>query len=422
MTLSRLLRWLLVLAFFGVPAALAAAALLAIEDQPRVDQDIQVTVEHIERAKAILDRHNIRRRTGSLAAITVRADDAAAAANYAAKHFGHGSARLKLGMGEASVAVSLPLRQGPLSGFINLDATLQQTGALPSLRDVRIGRLPLPDWLANLCARGAIAWAGRNPSYKDGVEAVRAVRFSPQALRVVYVWRQDLPQRIGRSVASSDNFDHLRPYQERLAALSTAARKTSLADLIGPMFALVSERVAQGDDPAEASRSALLVLTLHTVGQPLWEVAPAAKAWRQPAPQRVSLNDRPDTAEHFIVSAALAAYADTQVADVLGIYKELSDSRGGSGFSFNDLAADRAGTRFGERAVAARTARTHQQRLARGITESDLLPPVADLPEDMQEADFARRFGGIDGEPYRRLAADIERRLDTLPLLAPRGG
>ena len=171
------------------------------------------------------------------------------------------------------------------------------------------------------------------------------------------------------------------------------------------------------------ARAALLVLTLHTVGQPLWEVAPAAKTWRQPVPQRVSLNERPDTAEHFLVSAALAAYADTQVADVLGIYKELSDARGGSGFSFNDLAADRAGTRFGERAVAQRTAQPHQQRLARGVTESDLLPAIADLPEDMQEAEFMRRFGGINGEPYRRLTADIERRLDALPLLAqPRGG
>lgn len=418
----RLLRWLLVSAVVAVPATLAAAALLAVEDQPRVDQDIPVTVEHVERAKALLDRHNIKRRPGSLAAITVRADDAAAAANYAAKHFGHGSARLQLGTGEATLALSLPLRQGPLSGFVNVDATLRQGASLPTLRDVRIGRLPLPDWLANLCARAAIAWAGRQPTYKDGVEALRTVRFSPQAMRVVYVWRQDLPQRIGRSVASSDNFDHLRPYQERLAALSTATIKTSLADLIGPMFALVTERVAQGDDPAEASRSALLVLTLHTVGQPLWEVAPAARNWRQPVPQRVSLNDRPDTAEHFLVSAALAAYADTQVADVLGIYKELSDSRGGSGFSFNDLAADRAGTRFGERAVAPRTALAHQQRLARGVTEGDLLPSIADLPEDMQEADFTRRLGGVNGEPYRRLAADIEQRLDTLPLLARRGG
>lgn len=418
----RVLRWFIVLIVLGVPAALATAALFAVEHQPRVDQDVQLTLEHIERAKALLDRHNIRRRTGSLAAITVRADDAAAAANYAAKHFAHGSARLTLGMGEATVALSLPLRQGPLSGFLNIDAKLQQTAALPTLRSVRIGRVPLPDWLANAFARAALAWAERNPSYQDGVSALRAVRFSPQALRVVYVWRQDLPQRIGRSVASSDDFDHLRPYQERLAVLSTATRKTSLAELIGPMFALVAERVAHGDDAAEAARAALLVLTLHTVGQPLWEVAPAARNWPQPVAQRVSLNDRPDTAEHFLVSAALAAYADTQVADVLGIYKELSDSRGGSGFSFNDLAADRAGTRFGERAVAPGTAKSHQQRLARGVTENDLLPPIADLPEDMQESEFARRFGGVSGEPYRRLTAEIERRLDALPLLAQRGG
>ena len=41
-----------------------------------------------------------------------------------------------------------------------------------------------------------------------------------------------------------------------------------------------------------------------------------------------------------------------RLSDVIGLYKEIEDSRGGSGFSFNDIAADRAGTRFGEKAVA----------------------------------------------------------------------
>ena len=40
-------------------------------------------------------------------------------------------------------------------------------------------------------------------------------------------------------------------------------------------------------------------------------------------------------------------------------------ARGGSGFSFNDLAADRAGTRFGDTAVS--DAARLQARVARGV-------------------------------------------------------
>ena len=68
-------------------------------------------------------------------------------------------------------------------------------------------------------------------------------------------------------------------------------------------------------------------------------------------PQNVTLDGREDFAKHFIVSAAIAAFADTALADAIGLYKEIDDARYGSGFSFNDIAADRAGTKFGEKAV-----------------------------------------------------------------------
>lgn len=51
-------------------------------------------------------------------------------------------------------------------------------------------------------------------------------------------------------------------------------------------------------------------------------------------------------AMHFISSAAIAAYTDTVLSDAIGLYKELEDARSGSGFSFNDIAANRAGTSF----------------------------------------------------------------------------
>jgi hypothetical protein len=105
------------------------------------------------------------------------------------------------------------------------------------------------------------------------------------------------------------------------------------------------------------------------------------------------------------------------LSDAIGLYREVDDSRGGSGFSFNDIAADRAGTRFGELATgSAAGARQLQQRIAAGIKESALMPAVADLPEFMPEAEFKRRFGGIGAPAYQRMMADIERRVAACPL------
>jgi hypothetical protein len=145
---------------------------------------------------------------------------------------------------------------------------------------------------------------------------------------------------------------------------------------------------------------------------------PAAAQWARPAPRTVTLAGRDDFPKHFLISAAIAAEAGSELADVIGVYKEIEDSRRGSGFSFNDIGADRAGTRFGEEASrSAERARRLARALASGVKESDFMPDVADLPEFLPEAEFVRRFGGLDGPGYKRMMARIEARVAALPLL-----
>ena len=45
------------------------------------------------------------------------------------------------------------------------------------------------------------------------------------------------------------------------------------------------------------------------------------------------------------------------------------------------------------------------------------MPDVADLPEFMPEAEFKRRYGGIDGPGYKDMMAKIEARVASRPLL-----
>ena len=143
----------------------------------------------------------------------------------------------------------------------------------------------------------------------------------------------------------------------------------------------------------------------------------SARTWPVPARRTVTLAGRTDFPQHFTISATLAATAGSPMSDAVGLYKEVDDSRRGSGFSFNDIAADRAGTRFGE-LTTTRDAGIQrlQQVFARGLQESDLLPDVRDLPEFMAEAEFKRRFGGIGQAPYLKMVAEIERRIAASPL------
>jgi hypothetical protein len=148
-----------------------------------------------------------------------------------------------------------------------------------------------------------------------------------------------------------------------------------------PLFRLAVDRGGAADIVAE-NRAALVVLALYATGRGMGELVPAAKQWPQPAWRTVTLAGRDDFAKHFLLSAAIAAEGGSPLADAIGVYKEIADSRGGSGFSFNDMGANRAGTRFGE--VASQSpgrARQLARAVASGVKESDFMPDVSDLPD-----------------------------------------
>jgi uncharacterized protein YfiM (DUF2279 family) len=134
-----------------------------------------------------------------------------------------------------------------------------------------------------------------------------------------------------------------------------------------------------------------------------------AERWSRPRRRVLRLRGRADLAQHFLVSAVLTAAAGTPLSNVVGLSKEINDSRGGSGFSFSDLAADRAGTAFG--ALAVSPADTFQTRTAGSLSEDDLMPEITDLVDNMSEADFLQRFGGVNSPDYNRVVAEIDRRI-----------
>jgi hypothetical protein len=126
------------------------------------------------------------------------------------------------------------------------------------------------------------------------------------------------------------------------------------------------------------------------------------------------LQGREDLAKHWSVSALLGATLGAGATRAIGEWKELSDSLdGGTGFSFVDLSADRAGLRTARAAVASATAAATVRRLA-GIDNDHLLPPaVTRQAEGMTQAQFHARYGTLDAARYAAAVRDIDRLLDA---------
>lgn len=415
----RLLSRLFVFLLIAVPLALSGAVFLAIDDQPTVNRAAEFTPENIERAKRILDRNDPRKlKPGMVRTISVSQADLDLAANYLVHRYARGSARVVLKDGAMEVNASAGLPRNPIGSYVNVDARLTGTTALPRFEYLRIGRLPVPAPVANWLLARALVQLQRDEDLSFTADVVKRVSVADGRLAVTYQWQSDLPDKLRAVLLPREDQGRLRVYHERLAegTRSLPAENVSLVELLRPLFQLAQER-SSGNNPVAENRAAILVLTLYVNGKGFETIIPAAKDWSRPTPHHVTLNGRDDFSQHFIISAALAANAGGPLSDAVGLYKEVADSRGGSGFSFNDIAADRAGTRFGEEAAGSAASATKLQRqFSTGPRERDLMPATEDLPEFMPEAEFKRRFGGIGAPAYNQMMSKIERRITALTL------
>ncbi len=137
--------------------------------------------------------------------------------------------------------------------------------------------------------------------------------------------------------------------------------------------------------------------------------------------QNTTLRGRADWPRHYALSAAIAALKIPLISDAAGVMKEQLDAlTGGSGFSFGDLAADRAGVRFAATATGTEAgAKAMQTRLQKGFVLDDFFPQVADLPENLTVEQFRRDYDGVGSERYHQQVEEIETRLDRCAALSP---
>ncbi|MDZ7752171.1 MAG: hypothetical protein U5S82_11015 [Gammaproteobacteria bacterium] len=398
--------------------------LAALESTPAVVYEEAFTSGDVERARRLMKSHDPRRlQAGEIRTLSLGATELNLLLRYAAARLVPGSVHLSLQDGRIIAVATVEVPRNPFGRYLNLTAHLDMAAGRPRLTTTRLGPVSIPAALANLAFQGGHHVLWHHDAYRHTLAAINGIRVDRDRLQLVYQWQPELVDQaraVGRGLLlPAGEQPRLLAYQRRLAEVTKdlAGRRVALEALLGPLFRLAENRSLGGNDPAQENRSALTVLALYIQGVDVARLLDAEPAAARPARLIPVLGERQDLAQHFLISAGIAAAGGGSVADAVGLLKELDDSRHGSGFSFTDLAADRAGVRFAELATGpAARARDIQARVATGISGDQLLPDLTGLEEFLAAEAFRRRYQAVDSPAYRRVAEDIEARIDALAL------
>ena len=381
--------------------------LLATDSAPLLQRPEAPDLADLARGKAIVESLHLRHmKEGETRRFTFAESDLDRGVRYLADRVAHGGASAQIARGQLVVRASLPVPGLPR--FLNLELALVPGGDMLQPAQMRIGALTVPAALTPGLLGAGLALSPVARELSAARSLLDQARLQDDGLALAFTWRG---QAVARALTGAASLDPavLDAYRAHLNGLSGSA----FAPLLGEAFALAQQRSRDGD-PVLENRAALTVLGELVVGGRFFDATGTVALKRRPG---VRLGGRGDFAQHFALSAFIAAAGGERLSDLAGLYKEIQDSRGGSGFSFNDLAADRAGARLGEAATRdAASARRLQARLAGAARETAFFPAVQDLPEFMPEAEFKRRFGGVGAPAYRAVTDTIEARIAALPL------
>lgn len=391
-----------------------------ISDTPEVELDWSLTREDIIRAKEIL-HEGAKTKPDEIATIELSHADLNLAANYLLNRYRKSAVQISLKANKLKFVVTTTLPENRLGQYLNITFRLgnEEGSLLPVITKFKAGRLLIPAKFASFIINTIIEHSALNNYFMLATRPIHGIKIEPEKITISYVPDLETLITAKNVLTHTDNLPVLSIYQQKIAdiiAHHDPGWRLSLAELLKPLFEIAYQR-SDFDNAIEENRLVIMSVNDYVNKKQSKPFVSPSKPAAQGKQYVAFLYKRSDLAQHFIGSAALTASANNQVAKVVGEEKELSDAQSGSGFSFIDLAADKAGTRFGEVATASpESARKLQLAMTRIKDYTDFMPDPRDLPEKMNEADFKSRYGSINSETYLELSKKIDARIAAIPL------
>ncbi|MFT7138097.1 MAG: hypothetical protein ACI9B8_000512 [Sulfitobacter sp.] len=418
----KILKKLFLLLILLLSSFLIALPFLLIGNAPLVTTTLTYDASKIEQAKAFLKRNDPRRlEAGETVTAWIDEQDISLAGNYLINQLTPGALAIDLSKGRAYAAVTLTLPENPIGQYVNVLLILSQTGSTLSVESLNLGSLKIPKRLAEPVRNFGHQQLLRLAEYKAAIRSLNGMQILDSRMLVQYQWDPALVDSLkatGKSLLINDaERERLLAYSRQIQNVLTNTnlpREVSISEVLGPVFQLAQLR---GGDPIGENAAALLALSFYFSGIDVARMLGIELPDREKIDKRIMLSNRYDFSQHFLTSAALTlGSGDSGFADSIGLFKELDDAIGGSGFSFTDIGADRAGVKlasFATRDVA--TAKYTQAFFAKKPPEDLFMPDFLDLPELMPNEDFKRQYGDIDDPRYQVIIDDIEMRLNNTP-------
>ena len=399
----------------------ALLVFFGISDQPDIAVSWTLTREDIARAKKIL-HEGAKTKPDEISTIELTEADLNLAGNYLLNRYRKSAVNIEIKNNVLRFTVTVTLPKNSVGHYLNISFRLgnDDHSDLPSLTKFKAGKLLLPAKFAAFVIDTIIRHTSLNNYFILATRPIKTIKIDPKKITISYYSNiNSFIQARNFLTQSSDN-PNIDIYQQKLDEIITRhdpAWRLSLAELLKPLFALALQRSSL-DNAIEENKIAIFAVNNYVNRKETkkflsFPVAKLSAETRYPT----FLYKRTDLAQHFIGSAAIAASVNGQVAKVVGEEKELSDAQGGSGFSFIDLAADKAGTRFGELATSSpENARKLQKAMSAIKDYSDFMPDPTDLPEHMNEAEFKQRYQSVDSDVYQTLSKQIDARIAATPI------
>ena len=344
------------------------------------------------------------------------------------------------------IDLSFKLPDNQYGQYANVSLSFKKSPKnLLTIDTVNFGTLNIPNFLLKPLWNFANQYLYQFEEYQRLTNSVQIVQITPKQLTLTYQadWQAiRLITKRGQSLLVSDSERNtIQLYQQQLiqiinelhhkAMANNQHRRTiSFSKILQPMFQFALKRSSKSHKPGlqtitkttsavEENKALLFVLAMHAAGKNIDSFI-GSNSGRQKAEQRprqqvrlkFTLRNRVDLMQHFSVSAFLASAAGDALAHAVGLFKEIADAKSGSGFSFADLAADRAGVEFGSMAVASElSAHSLQLQLSKITNEDDFMPDIGNLPEGLHEATFKRQYGSTEDTRYKKMQHELDRRI-----------
>lgn len=326
---------------------------------------------------------------------------------------------------DLGVGMAAPV--GPGDWWVNLHLAIGPSEAGLDLRELKIGRVPLPAALVLPLARPVLdRWLGDRLGTRT-LDQIVAVRLDPDRIEISLApgsqGRADLLADLRLRLRGAGGTDHGPRVYAHLWTYNQAWRRREIpvrGSAVPYLRHAITEAAAKAPDGDAAAemQAALYALALYcgdarfgaAIGVSLNEGLKRSRC------RFTTLGARHDLRQHFTLSAGIAAASSGEALTGIGELKELLDSNeGGSGFSFEDMAANLAGARFA-RTLLDLPKSAWADFAARIGTEADVLPALDGLPSGLTAAEFRARFSAVDSPEYTAVVAEIQARIDALPL------